>query len=486
MTSVGGHERPAKPPQSFDQWLEEAAPGAIGARLRDEEAEGLPRWWRDALRRRMLALADVGAGACASLVAALSSGGSPWAFATLPLWVLYAKLFGLYDRDQREIRHLTIDELSPMAGWALCGVATMALVVSLATPRSLTGWIAALAWAVAIVSACGLRSAARWLWRRVTPPEVTFVLGDGELADATRRKLELFHDMHLSLAGGEDGALRISPDGPGEGERLAARVDRIVVAAHDIDPELIASLAVTCRQRQVKLSVVSPLRGRAGPALRLSQVADLPVFEYDTWDVSRSTMLLKRIFDVGVSAVALAVLAPLVPVITLAIALDSRGRPLFSQLRAGMGGRPFRMYKFRTMACDAEERLADVVSLDDLREPVFKVKDDPRVTRVGRFLRRFSLDELPQLLNVLKGDMSMVGPRPEQLEVVHRYAPEHMFRLAVKPGMTGPMQVFGRGELTFSERLAVELDYIDHVSLGRDLRILLLTVPAAFRGTGAY
>jgi lipopolysaccharide/colanic/teichoic acid biosynthesis glycosyltransferase len=144
------------------------------------------------------------------------------------------------------------------------------------------------------------------------------------------------------------------------------------------------------------------------------------------------------------------------------------------------------MYKFRTMAIDAEERLDEVVSLEELNEPMFKLRRDPRVTRFGRLLRRLSLDELPQLFNVLKGDMSIVGPRPEQLELVERYEPQHLFRLDVKPGVTGPMQVCGRGELTFAERLAVEQDYIEHMTLARDLRILLLTIPVIWRGTGAF
>jgi lipopolysaccharide/colanic/teichoic acid biosynthesis glycosyltransferase len=117
---------------------------------------------------------------------------------------------------------------------------------------------------------------------------------------------------------------------------------------------------------------------------------------------------------------------------------------------------------------------------------MFKLVQDPRVTRIGRFLRRTSLDELPQLLNVLRGDMSLVGPRPEQIELVERYRPEHVFRLTVKPGLTGPMQVYGRGELTFDERLAVERDYIENLSLGRDLRILALTLTAVVGGRGAY
>jgi lipopolysaccharide/colanic/teichoic acid biosynthesis glycosyltransferase len=144
------------------------------------------------------------------------------------------------------------------------------------------------------------------------------------------------------------------------------------------------------------------------------------------------------------------------------------------------------MLKLRTMLVDAEAVLPTLVQFEALDEPVFKLARDPRVTRLGRFLRRTSLDELPQLLNVLKGHMSLVGPRPEQVELVRRYRPEHLFRLAVKPGLTGPMQVYGRGRLSFEERLAVERDYIENLSISRDLRILALTIPSVFDGRGAF
>jgi lipopolysaccharide/colanic/teichoic acid biosynthesis glycosyltransferase len=136
------------------------------------------------------------------------------------------------------------------------------------------------------------------------------------------------------------------------------------------------------------------------------------------------------------------------------------------------------------MHVGADRSLEDL--LQELPEPMFKFRDDPRVTRVGRVLRRLSLDELPQVWNLLAGDMSLVGPRPEQLELVERYSPEHRFRLDVKPGLTGPMQIHGRGELTFEERLAVELDYVENLSIGRDLRILALTPVSVVRGTGAF
>jgi len=182
----------------------------------------------------------------------------------------------------------------------------------------------------------------------------------------------------------------------------------------------------------------------------------------------------------------LALLSPLLLAISLAILLDS-GRPvLFSQRRAGKDGEPFTMLKFRTMVADAEQRLAELVDLEKLDEPAFKIPDDPRVTRSGRLLRRTSLDELPQLLNVFRGEMSLVGPRPEEEAVVALYDERQRIRLAVKPGLTGPMQVYGRGDLTFEERLAMERDYLDNLSLTGDLAILLRTPRAMVRGDGAY
>ena len=197
-------------------------------------------------------------------------------------------------------------------------------------------------------------------------------------------------------------------------------------------------------------------------------------------------MFLKRVLDISVSAIVLMLALPLAALVALAILIED-GRPiLFAQTRSGIGGRPFTMWKFRTMVDDAEAMLADLVPFDKLEEPVFKLRGDPRVTRAGRVIRRFSIDELPQLVNVLRGEMSIVGPRPEQADLVERYKPEHRVRLAVKPGLTGPMQVYGRGELSLEERIAVERDYVENMSLGRDLRILAMTVAPVLTGRGAF
>jgi exopolysaccharide biosynthesis polyprenyl glycosylphosphotransferase len=311
-----------------------------------------------------------------------------------------------------------------------------------------------------------------------------YILGEGPLADATRRKLDLFPDIHARALDSPSIPLTELLQNP---ERLVELdVDRIIVAADSISEQLIADLVATCRRQRIKLSVVPPAQGMFGTAVRLTHVADLPVLEYNTWDVSRSTLFLKRTLDVVVSLVALVLLSPIFVLTALLIVLDSPGPVLFSQARVGMNGRHFRMRKFRTMVPDAEARLVQLVSLDTLSEPMFKLQNDPRMTRVGRLLRRTSLDELPQLLNVLIGDMSLVGPRPEQVELVDRYTAEQCFRLAVKPGLTGPMQVYGRGQLTFEERIAVERDYIENLSFARDLRILALTAAPVLSGRGAY
>jgi len=249
---------------------------------------------------------------------------------------------------------------------------------------------------------------------------------------------------------------------------------------------LIAELVALCRREHVKLSMVPPARGLFGTAVQLRHIADMPVVEYNTWDVSRSTLLLKRTLDIAVAAVVLVLAAPLFALTMLAIRLSSAGPAFYVQTRVGLCGREFQIYKFRTMLVDAEEVLVSLVEFDALDEPVFKLARDPRVTRLGRFLRRTSLDELPQLLNVLKGEMSLVGPRPEQVELVRRYRPEHLFRLAVKPGLTGPMQVFGRGRLSFEERLSVEREYIENWSIPYDLFIIAKTVPAVLFHRGAY
>ena len=446
---------------------------------------GRRRFWHDSLRRRVLALADV--------TAVIAAAGAFWASGApaedaaavvlfAPGWLLIAKWWGLYDRDHRSIRCLTIDELGRIVGLAVGGTAVLATVTVILDVNHLTASAQLRLWILVAASVFMFRVAARAVWRWVTPPERALILGDGALADGTRRKLELFPDIHVEVVASRES---YSPEELRHDESLNG-IDRIIVASPTLDERLLAEVIAVARARQLKLSVVPPVRGMLGTAVELSHVADLPFIEYHTWDASRTTLVGKRFLDLTVSFVALIVLSPLLVAIAVAIRASGPGPVHFVQQRAGIGGRPFRMLKFRTMENGADERLGEFVDIGELEEPAFKLRDDPRVTTGGRLLRRTSLDELPQLVNVLRNEMSLVGPRPEQVEIVERYTPEQRFRLLVKPGLTGPMQVYGRGALRFEERLAVEREYIENISIGRDLRILALTIVSVLRRRGAY
>jgi exopolysaccharide biosynthesis polyprenyl glycosylphosphotransferase len=445
------------------------------------------RTWTHALLRRLLACADVAAALLGSLSLVVVGRGDTaqlaWSLAVVPVWIVVAKLLGLYDRDGRSLRHLTVEEAPFLVLWALIGVTSVWLFLDIAPASRPDAATAIVAGVVAAFSALFLRALARYVWRRITPPVRIAFIGSIGAANALRRKLELFPDVHATIVCVNDpkhlAELELDP-------QFLAMADRVCFAPASLDDDEIGYVLGIARSAGLKLSVMPPSPGVFGTATTLDHLADLPVLEYNTGHLSRSTLLLKRMLDVVVSGAALVVASPAMVLVATAILADGRGPILFRQWRAGQHGHPFRMLKFRTMVPDAEEQLADLVPFEELDEPVFKLSDDPRVTRVGRFLRRWSLDELPQLVNVLRGEMSLVGPRPEQVELVELYTPEQHIRLDVKPGLTGPMQVYGRGELTFPERLAVERDYVECLSIGRDLRILGMTLAVVLGRRGAY
>jgi len=190
--------------------------------------------------------------------------------------------------------------------------------------------------------------------------------------------------------------------------------------------------------------------------------------------------------DIVVASVALVAAAPFLAVIALAIRLDSKGGAFFAQERLGMNGVPFTCWKFRSMCVGAEDQLALLLAKNEARGAIFKMKDDPRRTRVGKFLRKTSLDEVPQLWNVLRGEMTLVGPRPPLPSEVATYQPEHWQRLRGVPGLTGPWQVSARHRQDFEEMLQLDIDYLNNIRLTRDLHILLMTIPAVVIGRGAH
>jgi exopolysaccharide biosynthesis polyprenyl glycosylphosphotransferase len=437
------------------------------------------------LLRRMLALADFFAVATAAVFVGLWGSGSAGALLLVlsaPIWIVTAKLAGLYDRDHRTLRHLTVDELPWLVMWTLSSTAVLTLLLAPFPALNPSSNDRLLVWGTVLGVSFLLRASARNVWRRITPPQRVLIVGEGPLAQAVVRKLELFPDIHATVHARIPSCSQLDT----LLDAVVEDVDRVVIACSELNESLLERLLPVCRAHHVKLTIVPPTRGMFGTATQLTHIADLPLLDYNTWDISRTTAGLKRAFDVVVGLIGLVVTFPIFILAGLAIVVGSGFPVFFRQTRGGENARPFQMLKFRTMVRDAEALLPELVPFDELADPMFKLRADPRVTRVGRLLRRTSIDELPQLINVVRGEMSIVGPRPEQLDLVERYAPEHQFRLAVKPGITGPMQVYGRGELTFEERLAVEREYVENLSLVRDFRILLLTLPVVFGRRGAF
>ena len=211
-------------------------------------------------------------------------------------------------------------------------------------------------------------------------------------------------------------------------------------------------------------------------------------FKFLLWQFTvKSSYFIKRAFDFVFSILLLLLLLPIFILTAIAILIGSRGQIFFRQARVGKNGRHFILYKFRSMIVDAESLKAGIISDNSLQDSVtFKMKDDPRITRVGRIIRRFSIDELPQLINVVKGEMSLVGPRPPLSEEVEKYSPDDRKRLLVKPGMTCLWQISGRSELPFKQQVELDKQYINSQSILLDIKILLKTVPAVLTGRGAY
>lgn len=454
---------------------------------------------RGALLRRLLAFADWIA-LTASLLVVTAAGASAdvgtlfWAMLFSPAWILVVKLHGLYDNDHRRIRHSTFDELPALISASVVGVLVLDGLLALSPVGPLSPASAVAVGTGTLAGSFVLRGGLRFLWHLLTATAAGIVIGPPEAVDVVARRISTHPETRLTLVGylssqAEPAATSLPRLGSvAEISRTAREfaIERVVVTEEEMSEPAAERLIEECKAAGLALTFLPQHYGLLGRGIELNRLAELPVLDFRFSDPPRSTIAMKRAMDVGISALILLLLSPLLALIALTILLDS-GRPvLFRQRRIGEAGRPFSMVKFRTMVTDAEQRLPELVDLDQLDEPAFKIRNDPRVTRIGRPLRRSSLDELPQLFNVLRGEMSLVGPRPEEEAVVALYDERQRARLAVKPGVTGPMQVYGRSDLTFEERLAMERDYLDNLSLLTDLAILLRTPRAMIRGDGAY
>jgi exopolysaccharide biosynthesis polyprenyl glycosylphosphotransferase len=259
-----------------------------------------------------------------------------------------------------------------------------------------------------------------------------------------------------------------------------------VTASPGINGDALRQLSYELEGSGVDLLVAPALTNVTGTRISIRPVAGLPLLHVDEPELSGARKVIKGAFDRIVAGVSLLVLAPLLIAIALVVRTTSSGPALFRQERVGRGGQPFQVWKFRSMYVGAEARLAELAAMNEYDGPLFKMREDPRITRVGRFLRKYSLDELPQLVNVLRGQMSLVGPRPPLEKEVQQYAGHAHRRLMVKPGITGLWQVSGRSDLSWDETVRLDLTYVENWSLALDITVLFRTILTVVRGSGAY
>jgi exopolysaccharide biosynthesis polyprenyl glycosylphosphotransferase len=399
-------------------------------------------------------------------------------------WITLFTAFRLYDRAP--VRR------SPggLVGAAFCWAGLVTIGAAIYPQSGLGLWEIVFAAVLGLLGAGALRflyeRAIGRIYRRGFGQTPVLVVGDEEDRTRLRRMMEHAPGPYVLAGevdlGGTEADLTVLREAL---DRTEARGVVLVGAERLPDDELL-ELIHSVRLRGVPLRVVpgafALMRGRT----ILSEGMGLPLLEVHYPGLDNTQRTLKRVLDVAVSVGGLVLLSPLFLAVALAVRLDSPGPVLFRQKRIGADEKVFVCYMFRSMQQDAEIRQADLEAFNEAKGPVFKMRDDPRVTRVGRFLRRWSIDELPQLVNVLKGEMSLVGPRPLPVRDFLRMEEAHKRRLGAVPGMTGYWQTSGRSDLSFEEMVRLDLYYIENWSLSFDLKIILKTLGAVLRREGAY
>jgi len=336
-----------------------------------------------------------------------------------------------------------------------------------------------------------------WLRTRGIGVVRVIIVGAGEVGRTVMRTIVARPELGYQVVGfvddnPEKGQTDIGPfKGLGSLRNLpwlidTESVDEVIITLPWMYHRKIMSVVRECERRQVSSSIVPDLFQMSLSRVDVDDLGGVPLIGVKEVGFGKGALLVKRAMDVVGAAAGLVLGAPLLALIAVAIRLDSPGSIIFRQTRVGAGGRRFQIYKFRSMYEGAESEVELLRDLNEADGPLFKIQDDPRLTRVGRFLRRTSLDELPQLWNVLRGEMSLVGPRPPIPAEVAGYKAWHEKRLEVRPGMTGLWQVSGRSLLSFDEMVLLDIYYIENWSLWLDLKILLRTVPQVLFGNGAY
>jgi exopolysaccharide biosynthesis polyprenyl glycosylphosphotransferase len=470
-----------------------------GGRAREQCVVARQHSRRDSQVRRLLLAADLLAVALALIGATTILADHPgelvWGLALLPVWAVIFKAYGLYDRDTKRISHGTVDDLPWIFHATLLGT-LLTLGLFRLTPLGSIALADLASFAVAaLLLVVGFRVGARRLAAAALGPERVLLIGDGHQVGTLARKLRSHPEycvepVGLVLRGGQGwvGPARLpvlGRLGSLDLERLVAvhEIERIVVAHEDYDDGRLFELLCRCRELGVKMSVLPQLFDALGPSVELDDVEGVTVLGISPPVLPRSSRFLKRVVDVFGASLLLVLAAPALAVAAIAIKFDSPGPVFFRQTRIGRGGRRFQLLKLRTMCADAEERRAELLA--ESRDPGWLLLDsDPRITRVGNFLRRSSIDELPQLWNVLRGEMSLVGPRPIVEDEDRQLLGWRRTRIDLTPGITGLWQVLGRTNIPFEEMIKLDYLYVTNWSLWSDFSLILRTLPAVLLRRG--
>src|SRR5581483_6688334 len=386
------------------------------------------------------------------------------------------------------------DELTDVAKAVSYSALCLSAVTVLAHWQAISGMVLVGFWLTAIDLLFAVRLVKRVVLRhfrrRGLNQRRVLIAGVGPRGEQMAELFEKYPELGYKLIGFIDNVRRPDVLGPLDraAEILAANVvdELIITLPVKSFYEEISDIVSLAEDQGIMVRIHSDLFNKRVAHAVAEQFDGIPVLTLSTGPRITWMISIKRVIDVIGSAMLIVLLSPMLAAIALAIRLTSAGPALFVQERVGYNKRRFRMYKFRTMVVDAERRLAEIEHLNEAQGPVFKIRKDPRITRIGGFLRKTSLDELPQLFNVLKGDLSLVGPRPMSVRDFERFD-EFWFnrRFSVRPGITCIWQVSGRSNTTFEQWIQQDLDYIDNWSLALDLRILFKTIPAVIRGDGA-
>jgi exopolysaccharide biosynthesis polyprenyl glycosylphosphotransferase len=418
---------------------------------------------------------------------------SPAVLIPIPLVVVASKIMGLYDRDQHLLRKTTLDEAP-----ALFELATLyTLLLWLTQPLLVEGNLGRSQllglWGLLVVLLLVGRSIARHVAQAVSGPERCVVIGDAESAERVRKKFTSIPSLSATIVGRmpleseppNGHGLEVLANLSGFGEAVAKHdIDRAIVAPGVSNSEEILGAIKLVKSLSVNVSVVPRLFEVVGSSVEFDDIEGVLLLGVRREGLTSSSRLLKRSVDVAGSALGLLLLGPLLAGISLAVKLASPGPMLFRQKRIGRSGGEFEMLKFRTMVDGADDRKEELLALNEA-DGFFKIAEDPRLTGLGRFLRRSCLDELPQLVNVLRGDMSLVGPRPLVPDEAHRIDESHQRCLHVRPGMTGLWQIFGSWRIPPDEMVKIDYLYGANWSLWLDVKILLRTVPYALHRRGS-